>query len=231
MVAAMRSRVSASAGMRVILRIAEHLQAVLDAAQEQIGGFELLRDPRRQQLPAGQLRQHGEQRLGLHAPVLPAAYQLEGLHDELDFADAARAELDVIGEIAARDFLFDERLHLAQTFEHAEVEVTPVDEGTHALGVDEFPGRRTGDGARLDPGVALPVAAVGLQVVVEECAADGERPAVAEGPQPHVHAMHDAFAGALAQDADHQAAEPGEEILVVDAARRRGSRPFRERRR
>ena len=107
-------------------------------------------------------------------------------------------------------------------FEHAEIEIAPVDERPHALGMDQLVGRGAGDGARLDPGITLPVAAMRLQVVVEECGADGQRPAVAEGPQAHVDAEHDALGGALAQQADHQPAEPREEILVVDAARARG---------
>ena len=36
--------------------------------------------------------------------VAPAAHQLQRLRDELDLADAAGAELDVLGELAARDF-------------------------------------------------------------------------------------------------------------------------------
>jgi len=63
----------------------------------------------------------------------------------------------VLGEVAARDFLFDERFHLAQRLEHAEIEIAPVDERPHALGMDQLPGRDPGDGARLDPGITLPV--------------------------------------------------------------------------
>ena len=131
-------------------------------------------------------------------------------------------ELHVLGEVAPRDLLFDQRLHLAQRFEHAEVEVTAVDERPHALGLDQLVGRGAGDGARLDPRVALPVAAMGLQVVVEEHRAGRQRPAVAEGPQPHVDAEHAALGGALAQQPDHEPAQAREEILVVDAARARG---------
>ena len=117
-------------------------------------------------------------------------------------------ELHVVGQVAARDFLLDQRLHFAQRFEHAEIEVTAVDERPHAFGVDRLVRLDAGDGARLDPRVSLPVAAMGLQVVVEERAARGQRPAVAEGPQPHVDAEHAALGGALAQQPDH-AAVPG----------------------
>ena len=41
-----------------------------------------------------------------------AAHDLKRLHDELDLADAAGAELDVLGQVLARDLLGDEALHL-----------------------------------------------------------------------------------------------------------------------
>ena len=138
-------------------------------------------------------------------PVLAAANELERLHDEFDLADAAGTELHVVGQVAPRDFLLDERLHLTQALEHAEVEIAAVDERPHALAVDQPVRLGTGDRARLDPRVALPVAAMGLQIVVEEGRADRQRAAVAEGPQPHVDAEHEALGRALAEQPDDAA--------------------------
>ena len=48
--------------------------------------------------------------------------------DEFDLADAARPELDVLRESSRADFLRDQRLHLAQRFEHAVVEIAAIHE-------------------------------------------------------------------------------------------------------
>ena len=85
--------------------------------------------------------ERGEQRRRLQAAVAAAARQLQRLHDELDLADAARAELDVVGQLAPLHLALDQRLHLPQALEHAVVEVAAVDERT--------------DGGGLDLGVAL----------------------------------------------------------------------------
>ena len=52
-----------------------------------------------------------------------AADQLYELHDELDLADAAGSELEIVGEILARDFGIDQRLHLAQSRERRVIEI------------------------------------------------------------------------------------------------------------
>ena len=45
---------------------------------------------------------------------LAAAHDLEHLGDELDLADAARPQLDVVVQVAARDLGADLRVQLAQ---------------------------------------------------------------------------------------------------------------------
>ncbi len=70
-------------------------------------------------------------------PLEPAAAnELERLHDELDLADAAGAELHVIGQLAALHFALDEHLHLAKAFEHAVVDVAAIDERADGVRVD-----------------------------------------------------------------------------------------------
>ena len=115
----------------VHLLIGAHLQPVLQPAQEHVGRIQLGHRVGRQQLAPDQQRQRLAQRAVLQPPVLAAADQLERLHDELDLADAAVTELDVVGELAALHFALDQRLHLAQRFEHAEVEIAPIDERLH----------------------------------------------------------------------------------------------------
>ena len=57
-----------------------------------------------------------------------AAHDLKSLRDELDLADAARSELDVLGELLARDLLRDQAFHLPQRVEHAVVEIAAINE-------------------------------------------------------------------------------------------------------
>ncbi len=178
---------------RVRLGVVRHLQAVLDPPQECIGRRELRDGGRRQQLRAREPRQGRLQRGRPQARLRPAADQLLRLHDELDLADAARAQLHVVPQLAPLDFAGDHRLHLAQALVDAVVEVTPIHEGPHDAVVERAVARGAGDRARLHPGVALPVAAVLLQVVLERAEVHRERSRLAERPQAHVHAEHEAL--------------------------------------
>ena len=103
-ICATRARSSASSGSVVRLRVVEVLQAVLDVAQEDVGGGELAAPPAR---AAGSSLASSASTCSVGRTVqrriAPAADQLQRLGDELDLADAARAELDVLGELAPRD--------------------------------------------------------------------------------------------------------------------------------
>ncbi len=151
----------------VHLGIREHLQAVLEAPQKHVGGAQLRGDTGGEQAAAVQNLQRRQQRLCLQASVAATANQLEGLHDEFNFADAAGAELHVVCKLAPLDFLLDERLHLAQALEHAIVEIAAENErpdrGCVQLGVT----LRRGDGPCLHICISLPVASVPRQIVLE----------------------------------------------------------------
>src|SRR3546814_12118431 len=73
--------------------------------------------------------------------------------------------LDVVGQILARGLRGDRRLHRAQAVERAEVEVAAVDEGPQRDQEIFALGDVTGHRARLLPGVALPVAALALEIL------------------------------------------------------------------
>ena len=107
-----------------------------------------------------------------------------------------------VGEFAPLDLALDQRLHLAQALEHAEVQIAAVDERPHAVAVrPPRSARPPVTGARLDPGVALPVAAVPHEVVLEGREARHQRAGLAEGPQPHVDAEHEAVRGRRVEQA------------------------------
>src|SRR5579872_5586055 len=151
--------------------------------------------------------------------ILTAANELEGLHDEFDLTDAARPELDVVGELAPLDLALDQRFHLAQALEDAIVEVAPIDERPHRSRIDLGVAFGCRHGARLDPGVALPVTAVALQILLERVEARDERTACAERPQPHIDAEYEALVGARLEHPDQALAEAGEEFFVGDGPR------------
>ena len=74
-----------------------------------------------------------------------------------------------------------------------------------------------GQRARLDPGIAFPLAALGEEVVFQHVETDRQRAAVAIRAQPHVDPEHEAVGGHFGQQFDHLAAQPREEIEIVDA--------------
>ncbi len=86
--------------------------------------------------------------------------------------------------------------------DHAIVEVAPEHERRgqpaqqrgRARGVGRI---ERGHHAALDPGVALPLAALHDEVFLEHAQAAHQRAGIAIGPQPHVHAEHVAVGGHL----------------------------------
>src|SRR5690606_12560082 len=104
------------------------LQAILEHSQMQVRGLELLNGTLAQQSLPHQLRQDLAQLAALQPSIAAAANQLECLHDELDLANAARAELDVVLQLAPLHLARDHRFHVPQGLEHAEIEITPIDE-------------------------------------------------------------------------------------------------------
>jgi hypothetical protein len=153
--------------------------------------------------------------------VAAAPDQLEALRDELDLADPARTELDVAGEIAARDLLPDLRVQLPYCVDRAEVEVLPEHERLGDLSqLRAHTVVAARDDARLNPRVALPFTALRDEVLLERVEARGERPGVAPRPQPHVDAEDLAVRRHVGERADHALPELHEELVVREPAHR-----------
>ena len=206
-------------GQSMDLRVAQHLQAVLEAAQIRVRGLQLGDDIRRQQPRARELRQRAQQRGRLQPAVATAADELEGLHDELDLANAAGTELDVIGELAPLDLALDQRFHLPQALEHPVVQIAAIDERPHRGSVNFGVALGRRDRACLDVCVTLPVAAVAWQVILEGGKTGNQRAAVPEGAQSQVDAQHEAVGRRRLQQPYEALAEPREELLVRNRAR------------
>ena len=200
------------------LRVAQHLHPVLDPAQQHIRLAQHAR-PRRVDVAARLARsQRAQQATHAQGRFAATTDQLGQLHDELDLADAAGAELEVVGEILARHFRIDQRLHLAQPGERGVVEVLAVDERAQQLLQLLAGSAVAGDRARLDPRVALPVAALALVVLFHRGERQRQPAGVAERAQAQVDPRADAVHGRLVQQAYQLAAEPDEVFAVVERA-------------
>jgi hypothetical protein len=202
------------------LRVVEILEAVLQPPQEDVGGGELHDRLLAELAPRAERLERLERRPRAQGRVAPAADQLEALRDEFDLADPARTELDVAGQVAACDLLPDLRVELAHRVDRAVVEVLTVHERMRDLGELRAHARiAPRDDARLDPGVALPFAALRDEVLLERLEAGSERPGIAPRAQPHVDAEDLAVRRRVGQRADHALPEPDEEFVVRESAR------------
>ena len=207
-------------GQRLGLLVGDHLQAVLDRAQEAIGRIELGACPGGD--PASLLQAlQGDERLGnAQLRLATAGNQLLGLHEEFDLANAATADLDVVpgdadGTEAAEGM--DLPLHGVDVGDGREIQVLAPDIGREVLQDGAACGDVAGDGPRLDEGGALPVLADALVVDERRAGRDGKRGGTGVGPEPQVGAEHVAIAGALGQQAHEIAGDAHEERLGLEA--------------
>ena len=123
---------SGSVGQRLRLLVGDHLQAMLDRAQEAVGLVELA--PHLGLDPAARLEPLQRHQRLRHAQLRLAAAgdQLLGLHEELDLADAAAADLDVVAgdrDLAEAAEGVDLPLHGVDVGDGGEIEVLAPDEG------------------------------------------------------------------------------------------------------
>ncbi len=99
------------------LSVVDVLQRVFKAAQKIIGGQQHGRGVARQATAIGQALQGATGRPLTQIGVSPAANQLEDLRDELDLANAAGAQLDVVLQVAPRHLGADLPVQIAQSIE------------------------------------------------------------------------------------------------------------------
>ena len=175
------------------LLVRDHLQAVLDFAQEQIGAFEIV--PRRAVDPAA-LRQGPQRRHRLAVAqlrVTAAGDELLGLDEEFDLADAAAAELDVVAldrDLAVAAIGLDLALHLVNIAERGEIEILAPDERREAREHLLAGGHVAGTGARLDHRRTFPVLAPALVIVEGGRNRDRDLGRGGVRAQPQVDAKH-----------------------------------------
>ena len=150
----------------------------------------------------------------LKTQIASAVHQLQRLHDELDFANATRPELDVLPQAFAAHLFVDLHLHAAQRFEGREIQIAAIHERTQTL--EQFLARNliACDDARLDERVTLPVAPLTLIIIFHGVEAAHQRTFAAIGTQPHVDAEHEAVAGHRVDYIDEALPESHEELLI-----------------
>ena len=198
---------------RMRLRVAQHLQAVLQPAQESVGLRQRIALLFRH-LPRSDQRGQGHAQSPLaQRGFAPAADQLQGLHQELDFADAAGPPLDIVGQLAARDLRGDGGLHLAQAVQRGVVQVAAVDERPQRLQPALARVDVAGHGTCLQPGITFPVASFTLEVLVHAGERKRHPSGVAERTQAQVDAVAEAVDGRLVQQLRQPLAQPHEVVL------------------
>ncbi len=170
---------------------------------------------------------------GLQRRVPPAPDELEQLDDELDFPDAAFAQLDVVvqGPRTARGIglavpvFADALAQRPQRGEGVKVKVFAEDEGlAQRFELIDLVGEvaaRKGlnlNAAGFQPGIALPFPALRHQVMLQRMQAPGQRTAIAIRTQPQVRAEDITIGVYLRQDPHHPARQAAVELMVGERA-------------
>ena len=118
-------------GHLVRLLVGDHLQPVLDAAQEDVGFGKILRHGRLDPAARGEPLQRVERARRAQVRLAAAGDELLRLHEELDLADAAAPELDVVagnGDVPEAAVGVDLPLHGVDVGDRREVEILAPDE-------------------------------------------------------------------------------------------------------
>ena len=151
--------------------------------------------------------------------LTPAANQLKYLHNKFDFANAARAELDVIFQPPATNFTRNHPLHIAQRLDHTEVDITAEDEwAQHGAQFIDITTVGIAHDPRLDHRVALPVAPLLLVIIFQRRKTQHQRAAVAKRTQPHVHPIDKTILGRLIQNLDQPLSHACKKLRVIEFA-------------
>ena len=205
-------------GKRVRLRVVDHLQAVLDPAQEAVGGGEFGRGlgadasglrQRRERIASFRLAQRGK---------ASAPDQLLRLREEFDLADAAAADLDVVsGDRDARAAAMgvDLTLDRMDVLDGGKIQMLAPQERPQLREKGGAGGDVAGDRPRLDQRRALPILPGAL--VIGERGDDRQRGRrrAGIGAQPEVAAEDIAVRGALLDQPHQLLRQPPEEPADV----------------
>ncbi len=217
--------------LRLLVR--DHLQAVLDRAKEAVGVGQLVARLRRDPTLVVERDEHVEGALPAQGGAPAAEDELLRLHEELDLADAAASELDVVtgdGDLVVPAHRVDLPLHGVNVGDRGEVEILAPDERREILEEALAEGEVAGDGPRLDQRGPLPVLANRLVVGVGGAERHRDRRRAGVGTQAVIDAMDVAVRRPLPQqlgEIARQAAVEGRGLVPVRQRRRRWNRRTR----
>ena len=175
------------------LQIGDHLQPVLHPAQKKVGPREIVGGVARDPSAVGQSSQGFECATRAKFGVAPTGDELLGLGEELDIANAAAPEFDVMARHRDGVMPFERMyapFHGVNVGDRRVVEIFPPNEGRE-LAQESLPRLEiAGDDARFDESGAFPVLAealvIGEACVCGECNLRGAR----IGAKPQVGAEH-----------------------------------------
>ena len=207
----------------VRLLVAQHLQPVLDRAQEPVDFGEVGGDVLANPAGAGERRQRLGGRTHPQGLVSPAGDQLLRLGEELDLADAAESELHIVPlDPDVADLLgdVDLALHRLDVGDGREVEMLAPDIGGQIAQEGLADAEVPGTGPCLDPGGAFPVLAAPLVVGQGRLDRQRHRRRARVRPQPEVGAKDIAGLRPVLHEAgqllDHAGKVPGRLHRVLE---------------
>ena len=206
-------------GQLVRLLVADHLHAMLDAAQVDVGRLEIGGDVRLDPAALQQVGERGQRRPHAQVGLPSAGDELLRLDEEFDLADAAAAELQVVArdaDAAEAPVGVDLALHGVNVGDGRKVEVLAPDERRQLL--QEALARRNVTGARprLDQRRAFPVLADRLVVVQRRLRRQRHLRRARVRPEPQIGAEHVAVARALLHQLDEVARQANQERLRLE---------------
>ena len=191
-------------GQALRLFIGDHLQPVLNLAQEEIGGGQVADRFRRDPLLGMQFTQHFERARASHPGPPPAENELLSLDEKLDLANPAAPELDVVSrddDALMPPYRMDLPFHRMDVGNRGIVEVLSPDErrevGKEAPAEREIARRR----ARLDQRGALPVLPERLVISVGARSRERDTGRRRIGSEPQVDPQHISVGGPFLKDA------------------------------
>ena len=215
---------------RVGLLVGHHLQAMLDAAQEIIGRGEFVARLAADPFLRRQCVERGDRIAAAQFGMAAAGNELLGLHEKLDLADAAAAELDIVPfdrDLAMAAIGVDLPLHFVDVGDGREVEIFAPDEGRQFAEELVACNNIAGAWPRLDQRRALPVLAAMLVIIERRRGRDRNLGRGRIGPQPQIDAEHITVGRALLQYFDQIARQPHVELAGLEIGRQAGPRRAR----
>src|SRR5690606_14472613 len=190
---------------RLRLLVGNHLQPVLGAAEEEIALRQLVAHERHDPAAFGELRECADRVRYTKIGLAATGDELLRLGKELDLANAAATDLDVVtgnADLAETLEGMDLALHRVDVGDGGKIEVLAPHEWRELLDEGFTRWNVARHGPRLDHGGALPVLAEAF-VVVEGCVRrDCDLRRAGVGAQTEVRAEDIAVAGPLLHEAD-----------------------------